>query len=101
MSVWRNLHSSKWHGYRPAILHRLREEDYPLRVQFCNAILNDHDFPTDRIIFTDESLFTVSGCYNKHNLVHWSDTNPRFMIDAYHQGSDKVMVLPIVAAEVG
>lgn len=69
-SVWNILSKYRYHPYKMQILHKLKEADYPLRLNFCNRFLNtaqsDPEF-TKKVLWTDESLFSLNGWMNKQN----------------------------------
>lgn len=69
-SVWNILSKYRYHPYKMQILHKLKEDDYPHRLNFCNSFLNftrqDQSFPS-KILWTDESLFSLNGWINKQN----------------------------------
>lgn len=69
-SVWNILKKYQFHPYKMQILHKLKEEDYPRRLNFCQRFLNrtlqDPLFRT-KISWTDESLFSLNGWINKQN----------------------------------
>lgn len=71
-SVWNILKQYRYHPYKMQILHKLNEDDYPRRVNFCNSFLNftnrDQDF-CSKILWTDESLFSLNGWINKQNFL--------------------------------
>lgn len=60
-------------------MQQLDPEDYPLRVNFAQTMLEmmrrDHDF-LDRVLWTDEATFTRAGSFNTHNLHYYSIENP-------------------------
>lgn len=69
-SVWNILKKYRYHPYKMQILHKLEEDDYPHRVNFCNNFLSftdrDPNFMSN-ILWTDESLFSLNGWVNKQN----------------------------------
>ena len=66
--------------YRPRLLHGLLEDDPGRRIQFCETIrdLISNEVPDilDKIVWTDEATFKLSGLVNRHNCVYWASENP-------------------------
>lgn len=60
--------------YRFKLLQALKPTDNGLRANFAHEMLHD-DF-LDRIVFSDESTFHISGHVNTHNVSIWSSENP-------------------------
>ena len=61
--------------YRPRLLHGLLEDDPDRRLQYCVTI---HDMITNKdknvlnkIVWSDEACFKLSGQVNRHNCVYW------------------------------
>ncbi|GBL80159.1 hypothetical protein AVEN_29144-1 [Araneus ventricosus] len=57
----------------------LQPNDCPRRAKFAIEILNRIDVENDylnRICFSDESIFHVSGMVNRHNVRIWGSENP-------------------------
>jgi hypothetical protein len=83
-----------FHPYHPILIHYLSEDDPDRRMQFCETFMaiyqGDNEF-IDKIIWSDESLFTVSGHVNRHNCVYWSFENPSVVLEEDKLG-EKVMV---------
>lgn len=68
--------------YHPYFLHDI--SDYPnTRVQFCGQFIDkcegDDTIPY-KIFWTDESLFKLNDCVNRHNSVYWTYSNPHKII---------------------
>lgn len=78
-SVHRILKDHKMHPYRLRILHELFDEDLAARCTFSRemllAIESDNDF-LNKVLFSDEAVFYLSGEVNRHNCVYWSPDNP-------------------------
>jgi hypothetical protein len=68
--VWRTLHKSQLYPYHVQRVQALIPRDYPLRVQFCEWLLqqngNDENF-NSRILGMDETTFTPNGLMNFRN----------------------------------
>lgn len=77
--IQRTLAAADLHDYHYTRVQHLREEDFPIRLEFCEWFLQqaeeDADF-SKFIIFSDESLFTREGIFNSRNWHIWSDENP-------------------------
>ena len=69
--------------YRPRLLHGLLEDHPDRLLQFCeimrNQISNEGDI-LDKIIWSDEACFKLSGQENRHNCFYWADENPHLTI---------------------
>lgn len=60
----------RFHPYKMVILHKLKPEDYPKRVEFCTKYLdmvNNSQRVPFKVLWTDESIFTLKGWINKQN----------------------------------
>ena len=65
--------------YRPRLLHGLLEDDPVRRLQFCEVVLNDErqgNGIVDKITWSDEAHFKLSGAINRHNYVYYSTNIP-------------------------
>uniref|UniRef100_T1H1K0 Tc1-like transposase DDE domain-containing protein n=1 Tax=Megaselia scalaris TaxID=36166 RepID=T1H1K0_MEGSC len=67
------------HGYHYKAVQNLLPGDYPLRLQFCRSFqeLDDGDNTLNKILSTDEFMFTKDGSFNYHNEHYYSKENPR------------------------
>lgn len=76
---WNILRKAQLYPYHGTPVQNLLERDKPLRLAFCNWMLNmEHDnfgF-IKHILWTDEATFTRDGVTNFHNLHHWAEENP-------------------------
>lgn len=94
-TVWKILKMNKFHPYKMKILCKLQAADYANRVEFCNRFLemvNNGEIAPNRILWTDESLFSVNGLINKQNYRYWSQDNPHWMSGRREQTAAKIMV---------
>ncbi len=69
--------------YRPQLLHALNEDDPDRRCEFVDIFLNllaDDISLLDRIVWSDEAIFKLSGHVNRHNCVHYAIENPHVTI---------------------
>lgn len=63
-------------AYKIQFVQALNVNDYPLRLNFANEMLER--FPTfENIIFSDEANFHLNGHVNKQNCRFWGTENPR------------------------
>jgi len=66
--VWNVLSENKLHSYRLQKVQSLNEDDYPLRVEFCNWFLGqtalNPAFPSF-VLFNDEASFTRERVYSR------------------------------------
>ncbi|KAJ8953310.1 hypothetical protein NQ318_012104 [Aromia moschata] len=88
MLVWRVLKENFLHPYHFQKVQSLQPQDYPLRMDFCQLMLDFHHRNIDfvcTILFTDEVTFTRDGILNLHNMHQWSDENPHPIIESHHQ----------------
>lgn len=70
--------------YRPRLLHGLLEDDPDRRLQFCEVVLNEErqgNGIINKIMWSDEAHFKLSGAVNRHNCVYYSRENPHVMIE--------------------
>lgn len=81
---------------RPRLLHGLLE-DPDRRLQFCEMmreqISNEPDH-LDKIIWSDEAPFKLSGHLNRHNCVHWADETPHLIITSQLNQPDVTVHCP-------
>ena len=70
----------KFYPYIIKLVHEMKPEDGPARVQFATTMLQnsaqDNGY-LQRLCFSDEATFYVSGVVNRHNVRIWSKENPR------------------------
>lgn len=71
------------------------EEDKEKRMQFCETIMEmanaDRNF-VSRILFTDETRFSLSGKPNRQNYRYWSTQNQRLILQTHTQYRNSVNV---------
>ena len=60
-------------------MQQLRENDYQLRLAFCQQMItnmyNDDEF-LSKLLMSDEAHFHLTDYVNKQNYSYWADTNP-------------------------
>jgi hypothetical protein len=83
MSLRRLMRKLNLRLYCPRLLHGLLEDDRDRRLQLCeimhNQISDEQDLP-DKVIWSDEVCFKLSGHVNRHNCVYWANENPDLTI---------------------
>lgn len=65
--------------YKIKVLQELKPRDDTLRIDFANFVLSkisEDDTWIQRILWTDEAHFTLSGSVNAHNCRIWGTSNP-------------------------
>jgi hypothetical protein len=70
--------------YRPRLLHGLLDDDPDCHIQFCEVVLNDERQGSgivDKITWSNEAHFKLSGAINWHSSVCYSTKNPHVMIE--------------------
>lgn len=89
-TVHKVLKKNKRFPYRVKPVQALSPADYDRRVEFCNLLLdlqnNDPNF-IKKIIWSDESLFTRNGLWNRRTVHFWARKghNPRFIRETSFQ----------------
>jgi hypothetical protein len=66
----RILKENRQHAYHYTRVQNLLPEDLPLRVQFCEWLLQQHEANPNfvkSILFTDECFFSRNRTFNIHN----------------------------------
>jgi transposase len=69
--------------YRSQLLHALNEDHPDRRCEFADIFLNllsDDSSLLNRILWTDEAIFKLSGHVNRHNWVYYAVENPHVII---------------------
>jgi len=70
--------------YRLHLLQSRKEDDKVKRFNFCfrikSHIENDNDF-VNRLTFSDESTFHLTGKVNRHNVHTWGTETPHVIIE--------------------
>jgi hypothetical protein len=81
--------------YHIRLIHKLNEDDFDRRVEFCETLLErvaEEPDVIDRIIWSDEAIFSLSETVNRHNCVYWEAENSGHFQECDNLGSEKVMV---------
>lgn len=93
-TVWRVLRKRlQFKPYKFQMVQALKPADLPKRTQFCQELqlrLEEDGFE-DRLVFTDEATFHLSGKVNRHNLRFWGTENPQLTLE-YERDSPKLNV---------
>lgn len=87
-SVQKCLRANKYHAYHFQKVQRLRDEDFPRRVEFCQWALNkinEDRFFLHKVLFMDESTFHKNGQPNSRNHHHYADVNPHLIRQTHFQ----------------
>jgi hypothetical protein len=84
MTVWRVLRKRmSFRPYKFQPLQELEPNDRPHRRNFCTNMLNrleEDNLFLDKIVFSDEATFHLSGKVNRHNLIIWGSQNPHQVV---------------------
>ena len=78
------LKELNYRPYIPRLLHGLLEDDADRLLQFCEVFINQCEATPallDKILWSDEAQFKLSGCVNRHNCIYWASENPHWAID--------------------
>lgn len=73
--------------YRPHRVPQLSEDDTDRRAQFCEQFLeqiDENEALLSKIVWSDESLFHLSGTVSRHNDVRWGPENPHEQCEVPH-----------------
>lgn len=70
-TIYRTLKKMKFRPYKMSVHQRIYPADVETRREFCerlqNAFNNEPEFES-KILWSDESMFYVNGCFNRQNL---------------------------------
>jgi len=94
-SVRRILKEHKFHPYKLKLINGLDEEDYAVRLEFCQwgiEIIDNEELDQSCICFGDEAIFHLNGHVNRHNCRYYSDVNPNYTQDIHFQHDQRIMV---------
>ena len=70
--------------YTPRLIHGLLEDDSDRRLQFSENILSEElegSGILNKIVWSDEANFKLSGAVDRHNCVYYATENPRITIE--------------------
>ena len=81
--------------YHQRPVHELKPIDKPRRVAMARSLLSkireDPDF-LDKVVWTDEAKFELSGAVNSHNTIFWDRGNPEIRVETKRIDQHGVMV---------
>lgn len=87
-SIRRVFKRHKFKPYKPQKIHTLKERDLDARLDFAfwfqGGIEDDGNF-SQKILYSDESIFTSNGTVSSQNCRWWADENPHFKIECRDQ----------------
>ncbi|GBM99137.1 hypothetical protein AVEN_172401-1 [Araneus ventricosus] len=72
------------YGYKLQLLHELKPDDKPRRRTFSGEMLQEMEEDKNflqRVMFSDEATFHVSGIVNRHNTRIWGVQNPHTVLE--------------------
>lgn len=78
-TIWNVLRAEGLHPYHYTPTQELLPLDLPVRLEFCNWLLQRHLEDSNyikNIMWTDECNFSRNGVVNFHNLHRWASENP-------------------------
>ena len=78
MSVQRYLHAEGLKPYKIQHVQELHDDDYAARESMCRELLHliETENLLERVCFSDEATFHLSGSVNKHNCRFWGHESP-------------------------
>ena len=72
--------------YCTGLVHDLFDDDPDRWLKFCESIcahiVNEQPDLLDKIIWSDEACFKLSGHVNRHNYMYWANKNPHLIIES-------------------
>ena len=74
--IWRIINAAGNYPYKLASTPEIRPADPAQRSEFCEWYLQNQGTIARQILYTDESLFTRDGIFNRRNEHYWSTENP-------------------------
>ena len=93
-SYHRSIEEAGLRPFRPTTVQELSDDDFDRRNEFCDTILAEFDLNpglVDKIIWSDESQFTLKGVIYRHNFCYWAFSNSSIQIPVNNL-KDGVMV---------
>ena len=81
-TVGKTLKKNGYKPYKVQQMHQLFEHDEQSRLEFCRTILRkntEENSWSNKIIFSDECTFYMSGRINHHNDFYYATSNPHVM----------------------
>jgi hypothetical protein len=87
--------------YRIQMVQKLSAEDHRRRLDFClqlqDLMSSDYHF-LEKVQFSDEGTFHVSGAVNRRNVRIWGSENPNAYVE-HQRGSPKVIVFCAISSQ--
>jgi hypothetical protein len=84
-TVWRVLHKCLvFKPYRIQMVQQLSDEDHRRRLDFCSQLqdlMSSDDHFLEKVEFSDEATFHISGAVNCHNVRIWGSENPHAYVE--------------------
>jgi hypothetical protein len=78
VTVWRILRKRlACKPYRLQLLQALTPQDHNLHHEFCLEFQEHLQEEADKLVFSDEACFHLSGKVNRHNVCVWGMENSR------------------------
>lgn len=94
-SIHNILKREKFHPFKVTLIHKLNEDDFDRRVEFCDdmmaRIVQNPNFPSN-IVFSDEATFQLDSSVNRQNCRYWAVENPHWAREAKSQYPQKLNV---------
>ena len=94
-SIRKILKQSKYHPYKPHLIHQLLEDDFDRRLQFAEIMTERTEGNQNlvrNIVFSDEATFMLNGSVNRHNCRYWHASNPHVTLEVHTQFPEKLNV---------
>jgi len=101
-TVWRVLHKCLvLKPYRIQMVQQLSDEDHRRRLDFClqlQDLMSSDDHFLEKVQFSDEATFHISGAVNCHNVRIWGSENPHAYV-GHKCCSPKVSVFCAISSQ--
>lgn len=95
-TIRRILKKHKYRAFSQMPVQKLLPLDNNLRLHFCETILGRYNLNNPNIfhniLWTDESSFKTSGCFNRKNTHYWASENPHIYQEIQFQGRQSINV---------
>jgi hypothetical protein len=83
--VNRVIQDEHLHPYHYTKVQAVLPQDYEPRMQQAHWLLERNDNFLEKVLWTDEALFTRDGVFNRHNEHYYALENPHVFFEASHQ----------------
>ena len=101
-TVWRVLHKHLvFKPYRIQTVQQLSDEDHRCRLDFClqlQDLMSSDDHFLEKVQFSDEVTFQVSGAVNRCSVRIWGSENPHAYVE-HQRDSPKVNVFCSISSQ--